>query len=272
MVYQDKFVVAIRCNGKILREDQDVVTLPFSSSYEILLKNLSTRKAQVKISVDGQDVLDGQSLVVFPNSNSELTGFLKNLNVTNKFKFIQKTEEISEFRGDKIDDGMIRVEYAFEKEIEKTILYETHIYHDVQHHYPMYYTQNPFWSNSIGGSSVSSSPPSSTLTRSCSSHQVLNCSINNSNTPNDGINALLGNNIDQGITVKGEETIQRFNSTSIGQLENPKVLIIRLRGINNNGNIVEQPIMSQEKIQCNTCGRKNESLFKFCSNCGTSLR
>ena len=31
-----------------------------------------------------------------------------------KFKFIEKTQEISDFRGDKAEDGLIRIEFQFE--------------------------------------------------------------------------------------------------------------------------------------------------------------
>jgi hypothetical protein len=266
MVYRDQFIVAIRCNGQILREDIDTVNLPFGSNYEILLKNISTRKSQVQISIDGTDVLDGQKLVVFPNSSSELTGFLTNFNVTNKFKFIQKTNEISEFRGDHIDDGFIRIEYAFEKEIvTHTVLYETHV-----HHSPIHYIGSTFTScnglNNIG----------STLTRSSYTLKgndmvaMASCSLGSDSTLQNSCN--YSSVIDQGITVKGEETLQRFNPTTIGTLESPKVIIIRLKGINDKGRVIEKPIVAHKKIQCEICGKMNESQFKCCSNCGTSLR
>jgi hypothetical protein len=273
MVYRDQFVASIRCNGKILREDKDLVTLPFGSSFEILLKNISTRKVQVKISIDGKDVLDGNSIVVFPNSDHEIHGFLKGLNVTNKFKFIQKTNEISEHRGDRLDDGIVRIEYAFEKEvITKTILHEQHVTHT--------YTQYPWWNNTninyqsieIPSVYVSASAGNvslySTLTNSNATRSLTSGS---SNTVGVCINSF-NNNADEGITVKGEETNQRFVSVIIGELEDSKVIVIRLKGTNDKGGIIAKPINVNEKITCETCGRSQDSINKFCGNCGTSLR
>ena len=68
-----------------------------------------------EIEVDGENVLNGHKLVVNGNESQEIKGFMKNMNKTNKFKFINKTEEIQEHRGDRIDDGMVRVTYQFEQ-------------------------------------------------------------------------------------------------------------------------------------------------------------
>ncbi len=115
MMYNSGLVAVIKSNGKILREDKDICFLPFNSEYSLLIKNLETRTALIKISIDGQDVLDGTSLVLLPNTQINLEGFLKGNQATNKFKFINKTKEISDYRGDRIDDGIIRIEYWFEK-------------------------------------------------------------------------------------------------------------------------------------------------------------
>lgn len=115
MMYNSGLVAVVKSNGKILREDKDVCFLPFNSEYSLLIKNLETRTAVIKISIDGQDVLDGTSLVLRPNTQINLEGFLKGNQATNKFKFINKTQGISDYRGDRIDDGIIRIEYWFEK-------------------------------------------------------------------------------------------------------------------------------------------------------------
>ena len=86
MVFRNNFVAVVKVNGKILRENKDIISLPFNSEYSILLKNLETKKALVKITVDGKDVLDGNSLVLNPNSEMELEGFMKGMIARNKFK------------------------------------------------------------------------------------------------------------------------------------------------------------------------------------------
>jgi len=121
MTYKDHFVVEVKYDGKILRVKDGAVYLPFGSEYTLLLKNLNSKKASVKVHIDGQDVLDYSSLIIGGNGQAELEGFLSGTTARNKFKFIHKTKEIQEHRGDKADDGIIRVEFAFEKPKPKTI-------------------------------------------------------------------------------------------------------------------------------------------------------
>lgn len=120
MMHKDLFIAVVKSAGKILRErdftkSEATVHLPFDSELSISMKNLHTETAAVGITIDGVDVLNGRSLFVLPNKELELERFLEDLNVGNKFLFIQKTEEISEFRGDKLDDGFIRVVWQYEK-------------------------------------------------------------------------------------------------------------------------------------------------------------
>ncbi len=115
-MYNNNFVAVIKSNGKILREsDNNVISIPFGSNYSILLKNLNTVEAVVDIEIDGENVLQGHNLVISPNSDFELSGKLKDLNKGNKFKFIHKTKQISNYRGDRVDDGIIRITYSFVK-------------------------------------------------------------------------------------------------------------------------------------------------------------
>jgi len=136
MTYKEQFVAEVKVNGKILRVRNDEVFLPFGSEYSLLLKNLNSKRASVKISIDGTDVLDGNALVVGPNQTAELEGFLKGSTGKNKFRFIQKTKEIQEHRGDKIDDGIIRIEFAYE---ENNPLF---VYPDTKYYF--HYESNPF--------------------------------------------------------------------------------------------------------------------------------
>jgi hypothetical protein len=107
-MYKSNFIVAIKHKGKILRENGDEVYLPFGSQYSILLKNKSSRRSLVSIEVDGENVLAGKSLIISGNTSQEIKGFMRDMSVTNRFKFIHKTKEISDYRGDKIEDGIYR--------------------------------------------------------------------------------------------------------------------------------------------------------------------
>lgn len=118
MMYKSNFVCSLKVGGKILRENSGVVTLPFGSEYGVLLKNLGSRRAMVKVSVDGQDATEGTRLILQPNSSLELERFIRdgNLKSGNKFKFIERTQKIEDHRGIKEDDGLVRIEFWAEKE------------------------------------------------------------------------------------------------------------------------------------------------------------
>lgn len=128
MVYSNNIVAVIKCNGKIVREDKDLVRLPFGSEYSILIKNLSPKDASVSINIDGKDVLSHKTLLIKSHESHELNGFLTEDNVVrNRFKFIQKTENIINHRGDNIDDGFINISWQFQKTIP-TYTYYSHSY------------------------------------------------------------------------------------------------------------------------------------------------
>lgn len=262
MTYKDQFVVEVKCRGKILRVKDDAVHLPFGSEYSIYLKNLNSRRCGVSISIDGEDVLDNQSLILDANSSTELKGFLRGTRATNRFKFINKTKEIQDHRGDKIDDGMIRVQFAYEKDlpqiIKKTIIHEDHHWN-----YNNWFTGNS--SDVYGGGQLrgmASSAPS-----------AENAFYSNSNVTEDslGVESLGQPLDDEGITVKGSEVYQDFRYAAMGELEQAEVIVIRLKGITHTATPIQQPITVKTKLECSTCGRKSSSSAKFCSNCGTFL-
>jgi len=302
MVYKDRFVAVVKCNGKVLREKDDTVTLPFGSEYSLLLKNLESRKAVVNVSIDGQDVVDG-SLILDPNSEVELEGFLKGYQVKNKFKFIQKTEEITKHRGDRIDDGVIRIEYRFEKKIEEEIVYRRR-YRRCYPPYipywtwtcsrcgcypcccpPYYYYECGSFSNKTDDSSVQYTFTNSngevetgTIAQS-NDVQVMNCAFSDgqSGTPRSTSHStILHENSkpaeDEGITVPGSHSGQRFSQGHFRELENNShVITIKLRGVKSNMTPVKKPVTTKSKVSCPTCGTKSKSSADFCSKCGTAL-
>ena len=257
MTYKDRFVAEIKSNGNILRVKDDTVYLPFQSEYSLLLKNLNTRRASVNVEIDGQDVLDNMSLIIEPNSTTELMGFLRGITATNKFKFIQKTKQIQEHRGDRVEDGLVRVEFAFEKPIEypwieKTIK-EVHHYYNAPFTYT-YYGGQPDWSYNDQNTSKGIS-------------NIGDVTAYNCNVENLGVTPQQ----DEGITVKGSEIDQSFKYGSMGQLEDSEVIIIKLCGLQGHGVRVSEPITVKTKLTCKICGTKSKSSAKYCSNCGAYL-
>jgi len=294
MTYKDNFVVEVKCNGKIMRVKDDAVYLPYGSEYTLLLKNLNSRKASVQISIDGQDVLDYSSLILDPNSSSELKGFLSGTRAKNHFKFIHKTKEIQEHRGDKVGDGLIRVEFAFEKPqpevIKQTILHEHHDHHH-HHDHDYYYRPRTFWNHNdwfSGDSTVKYSSSMDTLLTSKTfndSGEIKGMTSENCSRGFDGepvsnfmvqVDSLgiesLGQPLDdEGITVKGSECNQSFRYGAIGELEQSKVITIQLKGMSGGGVQIRKPVTVKAKLECSTCGTKSNSSFKYCPSCGTYL-
>lgn len=279
MTYKEHFVAEVKCNGHILRIKDGYVTLPFGSEYSLLLKNLNSRKASVKIQIDGQDVLDGGSLIIEPNGTSELEGFMRGMNAKNKFRFIKKTQEIIEHRGDKIDDGLIRIEFAYEEEqpvIIRQIISSHHRYYDHYHHYPCdpYYPwPKATWSRCAKDGTGDAGPSFSDVhTYNCSSmpQGVESKSLNQSDLQN-AVKELSTPMDDLGITVKGSEIDQQFSYGSIGSTEPAKVIIIQLKGTKVEGSPVIKPVTVKTKLTCSSCGKKSKSSSKFCPNCGTFL-
>jgi len=77
---------------------------------------------------------------------------------------------------------------------------------------------------------------------------------------------------DEGITVKGSETYQGFTMVHMGETEQSKTIIIRLKGTMSSGTPVYTPITVKTKITCGTCGTKSKSNIKYCPNCGTFIQ
>ena len=274
MTYKENFVAEVKCNGKILRVRDGAVRLPFGSEYSILLKNLNSRRASVKIHIDGQDVLDYSSLILDPNSSTELKGFLRGNTASNRFKFIEKTEKIQDHRGDKIDDGLIRIEFAFEKKtvLKREILTEEHHHH--HHHYDWNY-RGFFTGNShqVYGSSTGDKSSDDPLFSS-NVNSVASSNLKSSPTTTIESMGIQPRSVpvsDQGITVKGSECNQEFMYGSIGVLEPAEVIVIQLKGATDDGSLIAKPLTVKTKLQCSSCGKKSKSTFKFCPECGTFL-
>lgn len=260
-MYRNKFIASLKLDGKILREQDGSIKLPFGSEYSIFLKNLESRNAVVNISIDGEDVLGGNRLVVKANDSTELKGFMQNQTAKNKFKFIKRSQKIENHRGIHIDDGLIRIEFQFEKlePITQDINYRyCNDYWYYEPHYPI-----ATWNNNNSFYRISDCVGSGT---------AVNCGVQNSYTVTlDSCDMAV--NEEPGITTKGSYIDQEFGLCNTKQLEDQShVIILKLVGHNKDGNTVEKPVFTKEKIVCPVCGGRNRSLNRFCFECGTALQ
>ena len=280
MVFKKNFIAVVKCDGRILREREDsTVYLPFGKEYELVLKNQESKKVEVKITIDGQDVLNGHSLVLDPNSESRLEGFLgTDGNVSHRFKFIQKTEQIIEHRGDKLGDGMIRIEFQYER--DKPEIHTTIHHHETYQPFIPYIPPPsiPWRDDTIFCDTGLNEPMIINYCQSGVSQGIQSSMF--ASTRSKGLSAPVPAsfsspvipNPDEGITVKGSHSNQKMQRAWIGALEeNSHVIVINLKGTNDNETPVQRPLTVTTKLVCPTCGTANKSKYKFCTNCGTAL-
>lgn len=250
MMYNNNFVAVIKYNGKILREMDGAVKLPFGSEYSILLKNKNSKKALVQIQVDDKHVLtEGRKLIVDPHTSVEIKGFMRDMSVSNKFKFIKKTKQISQYRGDRIDDGLISVEYWFEKDPDPM---------------PFIYYSSFAPSQREIGARADWTYNNSSVTYSSSL---------NSNFVGARTKCKRSDVSDDGITVKGSKVNQDYVYRDINDVESSSsVITIQLKGRTKRSmRKVKRAVTTRTRLTCETCGKKSKSYAKFCSRCGTYL-
>ena len=276
-MYSNKLVACIKVDGKVLREKGDEVYLPFGSEYTLYFKNEHSRKVQINVTIDGQDILFGKTLLLDAYDTMDLKGFVKDKDgVDNRaFRFITKTQEISDFRGDRAEDGLVKITYQFEKEqcyFERPTLrgssYPFDIYTNessIRYGDEQPWSKGGFVSNAVN---INDSFGSfSTMAVNCSA----TASNSNMNTTSLSSRSMTPS-IDPGITVEGKATNQSFRKGYIGILED-KIhnMIFQLKGLTSEEQI-DEPITIETKKQCTSCGKKFKSTFEYCPFDGTFLR
>ena len=263
-MYQSKMVVALRANGQILREQGDIVRLPFGAEYSIYLKNLNNVRAVVKIEIDGRDVLNGDELVVNANSHIDLERFLDgNNHEGRRFKFIERTGEIEAHRGIEAEDGIIRVSYRFEVQQPRPQIANKSILRGSLG------SSGDFTRGFNGtGASDFSGAYGATL------NSVSPTSFNASSiigAASAEVNCAAPLN-DAGITVEGSKSTQSFTQVYVGALEQQEhVIVLKLSGYIDN-QPVAKPVTVKSKKVCSSCGTAYPATAEYCSKDGTYLR
>jgi hypothetical protein len=277
MMYNNKLVASIRANGKILREFKDTVYIPFGSEYSILLKNLNTVRALINIYIDGDNVVPG-GLVLNAGQEIDLQRAIRNnnLNEGNKFKFIERTGNIEQHRGVKLEDGLIRVEYQFEKIFKRQDGIQ---WNNIKLGGQPYYG-DPTWTVNnavLRGSSADVTPSYMKGTVSCADFSYTSDSmvmgsaaLSASAASMQSFNAAPQN--ETGITVAGSKSEQKFVTVSNFTCEPEKYsIVLKLLGETADNKEIREPITVKAKPKCTTCGKQNKATAKFCSECGTAL-
>jgi hypothetical protein len=235
-MFKKNFVVVIKSNGNSLREKNGMVFLPFGSNYEIYLKNLDSRRAIVSVEIDGENVLDGQRLVMNGNSNHTLQGFLKGRNKEYRFKFIEKNESLKNARAEKIQDGIIRVSFDFEVPVVSNITWTF----PISGPYVRYSYYNDYY-NTSNGTILGSN--------SC----IVNCSSNQ-----------------EGFTIPGNEVKVDYETTHVSNIEHGDVITFKLIGKMEKSAVVE-PLTTRNKTKCKFCNTSQSTSHNYCCKCGANL-
>ena len=278
-MYANKLVAAIRVNGKVLREFKDTVYLKFGSEYSILLKNLNSVRANINIYIDGDNIVPG-GLVLNAGQEIDLQRAIRNGNLSegNTFRFIERTGNIEDHRGIKLEDGLIKIDYQFEKVYQRQDgIHWNNI--KLGGGYPYYGDPTPYYgtpfpskalrsskSSGVCGQSVDTSYMSAmgSVTSSMSAGATLTASSAQA------FNAAPQN--ETGITVPGSKSEQKFVTVSDFVCESEKFsIVLKLLGETPDNEVVRNPITVKSKPKCVTCGKQNKAASKFCSECGTAL-
>jgi len=291
MMYGNKLAAAIKVNGKVLREFKDTVYIPFGSEYSILVKNLEGRRAVINVFIDGDNAVPG-GLVLNAFQEVELERKIVNGNLRegNRFKFIERTENIENGpRGIKLEDGLIRIEHQFEQPRPVLNISDQH-WKQTQP-----WTSTPYYGPFYGTNGISGSTGDRfSVTASGSTCQVnVNGMLRGVDySKGEAVKASATSAINQvapqsaelhdgsatmdwcdtGITVPGSKSTQSFQTTTIGLLESTThAMVIKLLGDLGDNKPVVKPVTVKHKPKCVTCGKQNKAHAKFCVECGTAL-
>lgn len=266
MMYNQKFAAAIKVKGRVLRENKETVLVPFASEYSVLLKNLNTVRAVVNVFIDGENAVPG-GLVIDPGRTVDLERWIKNGNLSegNKFKFIERTGAVEAHRGIKLEDGLIRVEFQFERPYTPPSWLDTTRW-SKQVGTP--YSDTPYYGTTICSNSYQGPMRGRGMSGSVASASLNNISIGTTAVAQ---NATASYN-DAGITVAGSKSDQTFQTTTVGALEYEKhTIVLKLLGETLDNKPVVKEVTVKSKPKCVTCGRQNKHNAKFCTECGTAL-
>jgi len=265
-MYESKLVASLKANGKILREFKDTVYIPFGSEYSFLIKNLNTTRAVVNIFIDGDNIVEG-GLVLNAGQEVDLERSIRNNNLTegNRFKFIERTGAVEAHRGVKLEDGLIRIEFQYEKPYIPPVM------------------KGPSWISASGAISTSYNVNGlmrgADFSKNGAFAQAQATTAINDYCADNGIESVTAHDSmatmdwnDVGITVPGSKSTQKFQTVTMGAMEAEKhTIILKLLGETPDNKPVLNPVTVKAKSKCVTCGKLNKATSHFCTECGTAL-
>jgi hypothetical protein len=261
MTHHNDFILALKYQGKVLRESNGKVFLPFNSEYSLLLKNNRSYRAMAQVFIDGMDVSDGREFVIDPHSNMEIERFLLdgNFDKGNKFKFV-KSDHKDVVDPSSSDNGIVKVIFWEEQSVSKVEYVPYYPYYPSQYQYytypqfhypPLYDTHTTIRSNSMSNSVGGGGTESSSFTHSSTSV----CTHYGEET---------------GATIEGDESSQHFNTVWTMDKNYSTETVLQLQIVP-----TQKPVTVQgtRRSHCPKCNYKikNSWTVHFCPHCGTRL-
>lgn len=262
MAYDNKFVLAVLHNGRVLRENNSgVAYIPYNGEYKVRLKNKHPfLRAKARVSIDGRSVSNLGDFILQAGETLDLERFLDHsMTDGNRFKFVP----LSDGRvADPTDhnNGLIKVEFYRETAyIPPKIM-----------PYPIKRQTSYGLGPSTGGRGTSCNPTwvGENLNNSVYVNWVdTNSTLTNSITPIADEGA--------GATIEGGHSGQEFVYGDDFSTESyPVTLTLQLKGLERSrweyeGDTRPKPRRRRIKY-CPGCGAHRGNLEKFCGECGTA--
>ena len=227
----------------------------------------------VNIEIDGRKVSEN-GFYMRAGHTADIERFVENLTEGRRFRFIEKTEEISDFRGDKVDDGIIRITWQFEKPLPevKEIRYNYKHEHDHYHNFHGFGCRCIWCSPNVWYGPVTfsnTSVPMGSVTHTIAGGGTQSSCFSAQNIGSAG--PYRSAEPAPGITVEGSKSFQSFGTAYAGTLEpNVHSMVILLKGFDGSKKYIKDPITTKHKRECPTCGRKWKNA-EYCGKCSTAL-
>lgn len=229
MTYSNHAVMSVKdSGGRILRESQGKVYLPYDSEYSLYFKNTAGTRACASITIDGTDILGGHDIIIPAYGNITLERFMLDGSLTKgkRLKFVRPDHP-------DVQDPTS----AALGEVVATMYFEAPA--------PVY-----IHTNSAGGYGMlrSAFQPkyfADSGTAFCAS-------------ASDTMQTPIGAS---GATVEGSASSQSFQTSSFTKSGAPIYLRLKLMASS-------EPVTVHTKNYCNCCGKRINFSDNYCPSCG----
>jgi hypothetical protein len=262
-MYSNGFVVSVFVGSQVINEEKgNRVRLPFGAEYTIRLRNKNDRDAVAYVNLDGEDVNgDGVGIIVKAGQHVDLEQSVK---LDGKFRFVSSSSQAAAQAGKAGDpnkqNGVLRVSWKLEKEPEP-ILHTFVPRGPAWQPHDSRYNDERIRKGPIRRDIMLGAEPNIRSLRSLS----MNASPEPLPT-------------EDGCTVTGSASGQRFSNGSIGQLEEHEtVMSLFLVGttVGSAAEVTEPPKAGSAWIRnrfCHQCGYEHTTKgVKFCASCGVQV-